>query len=243
MGKIDQQGYHTPQIESRWAEGVDFIISKIKERPEAQLKILDVGCGDGGFFRYFLSRAKHEGLDTKIFELHGVDMKGSYKGSVESLGVTFHELDFSEIDGRLPNASFDFIISAEVIEHVLDTDSHVLMLKKMVTNDGYIYLTTPNMSSWHSRLFLLFGFQPMATEVSLQNSTFGKLLFGKRVKDTYTLHHIRVFTLRALVDFVEFHGFTVVKKFGGGYRFYDNILFRGPFVGLGPICKLILKKN
>jgi hypothetical protein len=74
-------------------------------------------------------------------------------------------------------------------------------------------ITTPNLAAWYNRIVLLFGFQPFWTDASLRYANVGKLKsFGSGDGG-----HIRVFTYRALKNFLELHNFTIVKSTGASY--------------------------
>ncbi len=91
---------------------------------------------------------------------------------------------------------------------------------------------------------LLFGYQPFITEVSNERANFGKKWIWRFYggKGTQTVHHIRCFTYRAILDFLKYYGFEIIKQSGGGYRKGERILWR-IFPGLSPVIQLICRKK
>lgn len=103
--------------------------------PEAQaVSILDMGCGDGHLMAFLLRtlRAYRPALEVS---LHGFDVKdsrvqeeGFFAGTLELLGREHPEIDWRPrlalIGSRdrwpYPDASFDWVISNHVLEHVRD---------------------------------------------------------------------------------------------------------------------------
>ena len=83
----------------------------------------------------------------------------------------------------LASPVFDRLVSGDVIEHILDTDTFLEKAHSLLTEDGYFYLQTPNLASWHGRLSLLFGYTPEAMEVSMVKNFFGKFWIFRHEND------------------------------------------------------------
>lgn len=242
--QINQDGGYSPGREDRWALGIKLILkSPILEKQQEDFRILDVGCGDGSFFRFLKARAAINNINLKKVKYVGFDSDPRYKRKVENIAGRFVLGDATDLSALDKEKKFDVIIASDIIEHIDDTDKFITELKTKLKPKGLLYLTTPNLSAWHCRLMLLLGFQPLPTEVSRVSSTFGKGAIGRKNYGEGTIHHIRVFTYRALNEFVRFHKFDIVKAVGGGYRKIDNILFRNKLIGLAPFVILILKNR
>ena len=112
----------------------------------APLRILDAGAGEGYFSRELQARG------------HTVEACGNRPGDFRVDGVPFHEADLSERI-PLPDASFDCIVSIEVIEHLENHARFVAEALRVARPGGTVVVTTPNVLSAAGRLhFLLFGF-------------------------------------------------------------------------------------
>jgi len=239
----DQGGLYTPGREARWWQGVLLAVRIINNNKSAHaIKILDVGCGDGSFLRILKSQMIKEKIGANQFEYYGIDNDNQYKKNINKMGGIFILGDILKLRSETRKLSFDLVIASEVIEHVDETDTLIKSIKSVLKPDGLIYLTTPNLASWHSRIMMIFGYQPLATEVSNLRADFGKVKFMRKYY-IEPIHHIRVFTYRAMKEFVEYHGLNIVKSLGGGYRWYDSLFFSNILKGLAPVMILFLRNN
>jgi SAM-dependent methyltransferase len=103
---------------------------------------------------------------------------------------------------RCPAADgeFDFIVAADVIEHIVDTDSFIEELRRTLRPDGFLIVTTPNLGFWISRLRLLRGKTPWSYP-GPSATIKGDLMID--------LNHIRVTTRPEWQVFFEQHGLSV----------------------------------
>lgn len=103
--------------------------------------VLDVGCGDGSFTRCLLINGAH---------VQAVD--------VIDWGISRYlpEASFQRADGRrLPyaDASFDFVFSSDVLEHVPDCQAIVKEIGRVLRPEGRCLISTVN-GYWESPLKL-----------------------------------------------------------------------------------------
>jgi SAM-dependent methyltransferase len=117
----------------------EFMVPLLKEEILAQLvslpsdrqgfRVLDVGCGGQPF---------RDLIQSKGFSYVGLDVQNPY-----------NKVDFiAAIDGELPTAlietgPFDFILCAEVLEHVADWDKSFQNLAVLLKAGGRVLLTSP----------------------------------------------------------------------------------------------------
>jgi SAM-dependent methyltransferase len=120
-------------------------------------------------------------------------------------GIEYLALPAESLTGRFAPGSFDLVMLNDVIEHVYDTDRVLEEVRTVIRPGGFVAVVTPNLSSWLNRLLLAVGLLPLDMEVST------RAIFGHpSAPGTQPVGHIRVFTLRALQEFLRFHGFEVV---------------------------------
>jgi len=242
---LSQGGYRHKGKEKIAKIIVIDILNYVVAFNKSHFKLLDVGCGDGYILKYLSKEISNRcGLNLKNIELMGIDIYPGYKEFFKNSGIKFLLEDIFNIDRIFDKNFFDFIICTEVLEHVVNTDCLIKKIRNILKPEGFLFLTTPNLASYHGRISLLLGFQPLVTEVSNEYAAFGKgfwdrIYSGKNATGE-PVHHVRVFTFKALKEFMEYHGFEIIKTRGVDYRF--------PFLwskipSLSPIIYMICKKK
>jgi ubiquinone biosynthesis O-methyltransferase len=122
------------------------------ELDKKSLKVLDFGCGAGAFTQRLLDNG---------FTVTAVDI--TRKNFSASSEATFKELNFNDEKAvgnfvKENQNSFDIVIGLEVIEHVENPWKYIRDLKTMLKDNGHLFISTPNITNWHSRFrFLLKG--------------------------------------------------------------------------------------
>ena len=109
-----------------------------------RIKVLDVGCGEGGTTAAF-ARIGAECYGTDIDE-HRLRKSSEIP---QNKGIHFELLDVYDINSSdtISNMKFDLIILRDVIEHLLDTSDAIGSLKELLAEDGKIFLTFPPYNS------------------------------------------------------------------------------------------------
>lgn len=176
-----------------------------------QGKILDAGCGDGAIL------ANLKKLCSSI-EMYGVDIpeKGCRIAAERDITTKLADLNY-EIPFK--DDFFDFIIAHEVIEHLIDPDKFLEECNRVLKKEGYLIITTPNLTAWYHRIFFLFGLPPLFLELSTRNRKLGIGVLKHIIKNKQPVGHIRVFTPAALNDLVRLYGFKVEKIKGAPIAF------------------------
>ncbi len=105
-------------------------------------RMLDIGCGPG----FFLAEAKTQG-----WRVQGVDLSNwAKKTAGERFGVDVFQGFLAE--ARFPEKSFDAIVMNDVIEHLEDPKTVLREVRRILKNDGVLYISTPDIDSVLSRI-------------------------------------------------------------------------------------------
>ena len=196
-------------------------------------RLLDIGSGAG------------VGAELLARTL-GVDHVTCVDISTGALGAVIQR-GFSPIvasaEGSLlpfPDGSFDVVVLDEVIEHLVDTDSIMSEIHRVLRKDGQLVMSTPNLAAWFNRLALLVGYQPAYSEVSFKG-VYGRPGVG-------IVGHLRLFTRRALVGFVADKGFRLEAVGGVPFPELPRLVrpldrFISRFPGLAGGLVLVARKD
>lgn len=167
-------------------------------QPQAEDVVLDVGCASG---RQIFKIA------SKIKEGYGVDIADSFVNQANKYKAEykFHNTDFKvAVIEKLPypDAFFDKIICAEVLEHVFDKDEALGELSRVLKTNGTILITVPNMNAdgtWWGRLLRFLGLRKFTPITD----------FSQEALKKHGDCHVREFTGRSLSDWLSKNNFAV----------------------------------
>ena len=201
-----QEFYHQPGVPLR--SGPDRarrqarMLAGMLRDAAAPAVVVDLGCGDGSA----LAVAAEQNPGHRFA---GIDWSGDALRGARALGLTVLR---GSVNARLPVAdgAADVVIMSEVIEHLVDPDGAVAEVRRVLRPGGSLVLSTPNLAAWYNRALLAFGIQPVFSEVSLHG------VFGR--PGSVVAGHLRLFTRRALTQFLAASGFGCVTVTGARYH-------------------------
>jgi ubiquinone/menaquinone biosynthesis C-methylase UbiE len=169
----------------------------------APARIVDVGCGDG--------------MATSVAARHnhghhfvGIDWSEGNLRRGQQFGLTLVRGGVDAPGLPLRSGTVDVVIMSELIEHLVDTDTAVEEVWRVLKPGGSLLLSTPNLAAWFNRGLVALGIQPIFSEVSLRG------VFGR--PGNQVAGHLHLFTRRALVGFLEANGFDCVQVAGARYH-------------------------
>ena len=178
--------------------------------PQERARVLDVGCGDGKLIGKL-------GDKIKSGEIYGIEISARYAEEARRNKVN---VIIGDIDVGLPfkDASFDIVVSNQVLEHVHSTDNFVKECRRVLKDGGICIASTPNLATPHNIFSLILGYQPPATAVSDEIICGNPLdpSDGEQI-DAYRRHR-RIFTAPSLHRLFRFHGFEVESEKGVGLQ-------------------------
>lgn len=160
---------------------------------QGEFVLLDIGAGN------------HSASKTKKWfpncEYHGLDLNKNYNNDENDFKLmqSFYELNLEDLNlDSVPNAHFDFIMMAHVIEHLKNGDQVLVKLLAKLKPGGYLYVEYPGIRS--TRL--------------------------PRMKGTLNFFddetHVRVYSLTELYNLFLKNNTEIIK--GGTRRYMPNIL-------------------
>jgi SAM-dependent methyltransferase len=158
-------------------------------------RILDLGCSRGMLLERF---RRYEGVELVGLELDPADRVEAEARGIHVDQFQINVFDDGQIAARVPYAddSFDVVIAAEIIEHIVDSAGFVREIHRIVRPGGAVFFSTPNILWWKYRVDALRGRYPDPLEHRLHYGTD----FG----------HVRIFTPALLHELVQEAGFEVV---------------------------------
>jgi 2-polyprenyl-3-methyl-5-hydroxy-6-metoxy-1,4-benzoquinol methylase len=163
--------------------------------------LLDAGCGSG-IFMEFLSK-KFQDL-----KLQGIDFSKTEVNEAKQKGFDVKQGDF-EKGIAFKDKVFDIVYAGEIIEHLYNPDCFLAELNRILKNQGYLVLSTPNLCVWYNRILMLLGIQPLFLEPSTKSKLVGAGFLKRFKKESQPVGHVRIFTFEALKDMLKMNGFKI----------------------------------
>ncbi|MDD2785425.1 MAG: methyltransferase domain-containing protein [Patescibacteria group bacterium] len=169
-------------------------------KPQKQDRVLDAGCASG---RQLFQVA------NLISEGHGTDIASAFtdKATEYACSNNIGNLEFQRAvleSIPYPDAYFDKIICAEVLEHVFDKNIALTELKRVLKPGGKLIITVPNLNAdgtlW-GRLLRLIGLRSFTPLEGFSMNEINK----------HGDAHVREFNAKTLSGWLESNGFTVEK--------------------------------
>jgi SAM-dependent methyltransferase len=162
--------------------------------------IIDVGCGDGSALAV---AADH----NPGHRFAGIDWSCDALRQARALGL---EVLRGGMALPVADGAADVVIMSELIEHLVDPDGAVAEARRVLRPAGSLLLSTPNLAAWYNRGLLAAGIQPIFSEVSLRG------VYGR--PGSVVAGHLRLFTRRALTEFLAASGFRCVTVTGARFH-------------------------
>lgn len=166
-------------------------------------RVLDVGCGTGSMSKLL--------VDSRGAKLIGIepDLQRAEKARERGLEVR-HGIFDAEMAAQL--GIFDVVIFADVLEHLPDPFAVLSLTRQVLSRDGMVIVSVPNVAHWSVRYELLFG-RFEYESCGIMDAT-----------------HLRWFTEHTIKGLLESAGFRIdaVQQTAGvgGSVYYEYLLWR-----------------
>ena len=144
-------------------------------------RILDIGCATGALPGYLRDRG---------WQAAGVEISPSAEYARDHRNLDVRSLPLEE--NKFPSESFHVILASHLIEHLNNPRAFLCESCRILKQDGHIFITTPNISGFQSRLF------------------------GGRWRSAI-FDHLYLFSIRTLKELLKQTGFAImgVNTWGG----------------------------
>lgn len=185
-------------------------------------KLLEIGCGGGDF----LLEATRQGYQCTGVE-YAVAAVTTARQRVPAAEVLQGEIESLD----LPRGAFDICVLCDVLEHVRQPLETLRRIRELLQPDGMLYLTTPSLDSWSSRLLgkswmeykpeHLSYFTRETLQRLLYRAGFGSVLVGpgwKVLNLDYVAHHFERFPVPVFTSLVK-----AARWAGGRWLRYANV--------------------
>jgi SAM-dependent methyltransferase len=195
---LDARDTSVPELNARLAVFLSEY-RRHRERHGGSLRLLDVGCGPNAVLA---------GYRVGDDEYHGCDYAASIAADVDHYWSV--DLNASSVAETAPDGTrYDVIFCGEVIEHLFSPDALMRDLRKLLSPEGILILSTPNLGYYVNRLLLLVGISPLYLENSAERKLGRKTrLLGQ---NNPTEGHVRLFTYGAAKDLIAREGFEITR--------------------------------
>lgn len=162
----------------------------LKYLPNKPLRLIDLGCGNGGFIRAILSDRKHYNDEIWLVEPE--------INSFNDTPMVFKKFntDIESALEKLPNDYFDVIVLNDVLEHLLWPEKILDNLKDKLSTEGRFVISLPNFNFWLTFRNILKG--------EFEYEEFGVM----------DVTHFRFFTRKSIINMCGRKSLKIVKMEG-----------------------------
>lgn len=150
--------------------------------PKGVKKILEIGCGEGGFRTNFDDDVEYWGVEPNS-EVGFVSKEKFYK---VLNGI------YDDVANDIPDHYFDLIVCNDVIEHMIDHDDFFEKIKSKMAKDGQILMSIPNVRYIPNLLNLIFKKEWEYQDAGILDRTHLRFFTEKSLKSTLMKHHYEI---------------------------------------------------
>ena len=177
--------------------------------PEKYLTVLEIGCGEGNFWKLLRQ-------DTQL-EIWGIEPNPEAAEVASGKAHKLFNCLFDACFDDLPDDYFDLVICNDVIEHMPDHDHFFKRIKQKMATDGHLIGSLPNVRYYSVMRSLIFKKDWPYEDAGVLDRT-----------------HLRFFTEKSMRRCFDEHNFNIDKLGGvnspGRFKFFIlflNILLLG----------------
>jgi methionine biosynthesis protein MetW len=157
----------------------------ILKRIERNSKVLDVGCGPGKLGKILI---KEKNCEVWGIEINKQFVKNALKNGYKKVVVGDVE---KGLKFPFRRSYFDYIIFADILEHLKEPERILIKLKPFLKKGGYVICSIPNIANFVARIRLLFG------------------VWEYEYTGIFDRTHLRFFNLKTAKELLEKVGFKI----------------------------------
>lgn len=193
--KTNQLAVNKQKIIDKWGFDIEYyseirqeLIEMIDQKPEAPIRVLEVGCGCGSTLariKALWPNAVVKGIEV-VWDIAqiGKSLADICQGDIESMDLPYE------------NGYFDYIICGDVLEHLKEPQKTLQRLKPCLKKNGFLLASIPNVTHMSVILGLLKG-TARYQEAGILDKT-----------------HLRFFTQKTAINLFQEAGFQIVAMSG-----------------------------
>ena len=152
--------------------------------PSELNKSIEFGCSAGRFSAMVKQQYQNEAW--------GVDLDREAVAKAQQVLDKVLLADAYAVIEQLPQNYFDCVICNDFLEHLVDPDRFLTLLRPVLTDSAYLVCSLPNVRFWKNIRELLFAKDWRYRDAGILDNT-----------------HLRFFTKKSMVRMMEEHGFAV----------------------------------
>ena len=213
-------------LEKRANELTERFSKALKHLPQNNISFLDVGTGEG--------KALIEGL-KRNWNVTGIDIVDNRIEEAKSENINFITANFLEYN--FPVNHFDFIYFDSVLEHVINPLEYLHKIKKILKENGIVYVGIPNEDSLFNYvrkfIFYLIGRKNISVKIKPFDSPYHVIGFNKKsLSHIFNKTNLSVIYMRNFGRKFDFLGHKINQK-----GFWIGLLFLLPVEFIGKLIK------
>lgn len=167
--------------------------------------ILEIGSSSGYMTNFFLDN----NCSVDVVEIESPALK-KVSNKVKKINKSIEDNSIVGLLGR----DYDFIVMADVIEHLARPEKALENLKKVAGKDTRLIISTPNIACWPARKNLFF-----------------KGYFEYQESGILDKNHLHLFTVNSLPKLLGFYGWRVEQIIGSSTRIpLESLIGKIPFL-------------
>ena len=107
-----------------------------------QPSVLDIGCATGALPAF---------LSGRKWRVTGVEISpgGEYARNTRALDIKSLPLE----ENKFPDKCFDVVLASHLIEHLNNPFSFLTEVRRILKENGFVFITTPNIRGFQARIF------------------------------------------------------------------------------------------